>query len=100
MVKFYRQNDEEVMEYSEFKRALEAAELNTLKRFNNFIHTLKAFDLKNEKVDSLDKDTIQLETINSLTNRQDESPERESTRSPKERVSVQGSAEYEVTLID
>ena len=87
------------MEISEFKRALGAAELNTLKRFNNLLKTLNTFDLKNEKADSLDKDTIQIETINLLSHRQDFSPEKELTKSPKERLSSQGSTEYEVYII-
>lgn len=86
------------MEFHEFKRALGGAELRSLKRFNNLLSTLKSFDLENEKVDSLDQEKIQLETINLLTHPQEDSPEKDLNRSPKERLSAQGSTEYEVTM--
>ena len=86
------------MEINEFKKALGAAELNTLKRFNNFMKTLKSFDLQNEKVSLQHSDNIQIETINQLSHRQDSSPKRRHTKSPKERLSAEGSNEYEVRI--
>lgn len=80
-------------EYNEYTKSMGAKDLPSIRRFYVFAKNLSTFTLSNEKIDSINHATTQLETINSVSVDNYQSPNRKThSESKSQRQSVSPSS--------